>query len=228
MRYANTLAVIMSFIIVVDSLTMRANPALELAEVPEFSVQRGFYNTSFDVIVGTQTAGAQIQYTFDGSDPRYSPTALLQNSPATIRIDPDSTTGQREQAPGVVLRACTLAPDFSVSEPITHTYLFINKVGILSPEGVKPGINWPNPTTSSNPQAIDYGMNPKVLNDPRYKNLIDDALLAIPSISIATELKNLFAPDSGIYVNAMQDGDAWERPASIELLKPDRTRGIPD
>ncbi|MDZ7288380.1 MAG: CotH kinase family protein [candidate division KSB1 bacterium] len=193
---------------------------------PEFSVQRGFYENSFDVIVTAQTTNASIKYTLDGSDPRTSPTALLQTSPATIRIDPESTAGQRGKTPGVILRACAVAPGYSPSASVTHTYLFVNKVGTLSPDNVKPGPGWPNPTTAANPQAINYGMDPDVLNDPRYKDLIDDALLAIPSISIATDLKHLFAPDSGIYMNAMSDGAAWERPASIELLNPNGAEGF--
>jgi hypothetical protein len=192
--------------------------------VPEFSVKHGFYTQSFDVIVSAETTNASIKYTLDGSDPRTSPTALVQTSPATVRIDPESTEGQRGKTPGVILRACTLAPDFSASETITQTYLFVGKVGALSPDRTKPGPNWPNPTYS--PQYIDYGMDPDVLNDPRYKDLIDDALLAIPTISIATDLKNLFDPAIGIYVNAMSDGMTWERPASIELLNPDGSEGF--
>jgi hypothetical protein len=203
--------------------TEKANSAFEAADAPEFSMQRGFYRNSFDVIVGSATPNATIRYTLDGSDPRTSSTASERISPATIRIDPESTEGQRGKTPGVILRACTFAPDYSVSEPITQTYLFFDRVGALSPDGVKPGPNWPNPTTSANPQVINYGMDPDVLNDSRYKDLIDDALLAVPTISISTDLKNLFAGDSGIYVNASSDGRAWERPASIELLNPDGT-----
>jgi hypothetical protein len=211
---------------ITGGLLTAKSQTIEAAEAPEFSVQRGFYTNSFDVTVSSTTPGATIKYTLDGSDPRTSSTASERISPATIRIDPESTEGQRGKTPGVILRACTLAPGYSVSEPITQTYLFVDKAGTLSPDGVKPGPNWPNPTTSANPQVINYGMDPDVLNDPRYKDLIDDALLAIPTISLATDLKHLFAPDSGIYMNALQDGREWERPASIELLHPDGTEGF--
>ncbi len=194
--------------------------------VPEFSIGRGFYTESFDVIVSSQAVNATIKYTLDGSDPRTSQTALMQNSPVTIRIDPESTEGQRGKTPGVILRACTFTQGDSVSESVSHTYLFVDQVGTLSPDGTKPGPNWPNPTTSANPQVMDYGMDPNVLNDPRYKDLIDDALLAIPTISISTDLKHLFASDSGIYMNAMSRGREWERPASIELLIPDGSEGF--
>jgi hypothetical protein len=206
--------------------TEKTNSALAAADAPGFSVQRGFYRNSFDVTVGSATPNATIRYTLDGSDPRTSSTASERISPATIRIDPESAEAQRGKTPAVVLRACTLAPGYSVGEPMTHTYLFVEKVGALSPDGVKPGPNWPNPTTSANPQVINYGMDPDVFNDPRYKDLIDDALLAVPTISVATDLRYLFARDSGIYMNAQQDGREWERSASIELLNPDGTEGF--
>jgi hypothetical protein len=41
-----------------------------------------------------------------------------------------------------------------------------------------------------------------------------------------TDLGNLFDPGTGIYANAYQDGIAWERPASIELIYPDGTKGF--
>ncbi|HVO73082.1 MAG TPA: CotH kinase family protein, partial [Ignavibacteriaceae bacterium] len=191
--------------------------------VPQFSVKHGFYENSFNLNVYTETTNASIKYTLDGSDPRYSASVIIQSSPAVINIDPESTTGGRGKTPGVTLRACTLVGD-TVSESVTQTYLFISKIGELSPDKQKPGTGWPDQTTSG--QWIDYGMDPNILNDSRYASLIDDAMLAIPSISITTDLKNLFSPDSGIYVNAMQDGMEWERPASIELIFPDSTEGF--
>ena len=202
-----------------------ANPLLDTAEVPQFSVKHGFYKDSLDITVSSATPNSTIQYTLDCSDPRSSPTALQKTSPAAIHIDPQGTEGHRDKSPCVIVRACTVAPDFSVSDAMTQTYVFVDQAGSLSPEGVVPGTKWP-PTSGLNGQSIDYGMAPVVLNDPRYKDLISASLLAIPTISVATDLKNLFAVDSGIYVNAMQDGKAWERPASIELINPDSTDGF--
>jgi hypothetical protein len=205
----------------VHSVSLKVGIAL--TDIPEFSVQHGFYQTAFNVIVSSPIPNSVIKYTFDGSEPRTSATALNQNSPATIRIDPESTTGNQPMAPGVVLRACTLAPDSSMSASVTQTYLFIQKVKTLSPSGVQPSPAWP---ASSSAQAMDYGMANDVVNSAQYKDLIDSALLAIPTISLVTDLKNLFGADSGIYTHASQDGDAWERPASIELLNPDETEGF--
>ena len=42
----------------------------------------------------------------------------------------------------------------------------------------------------------------------------------IPSISLVTDLANLFNAQRGIYVNPGNDGIAWERPVSVELIDP--------
>ena len=209
----------------INSPITKAQSETDQADVPQFSASRGFYENSFNVTISSQLTNATIKYTLDGSEPRTSQTAQIQDSPVNILIDPDVSYGQRGRTPGVILRACVLAPGYSVSESVTQTYLFINKIGELSPDGIKPGSGWPNPGTTSG-QSMDYGMDPDILNDARYSNLIDDALLSIPTISIATDLKNLFSPDSGIYVNAESDGIEWERPASVELLNPDGTEGF--
>ena len=191
-----------------------------------FSVPHGFYETSFSVTVGPDESGSIVKYTLDGSDPQTSGTAILKDSPASILIDPESSEGGRAKSPGVVLRVCIIFSPDSISRTYTQTYLFINKISSLSPDGVKPGPGWPAPTKSGNPQAIDYGMDPEVVNDPRYKDLIDDAMFAVPSISISTDLKNLFDPNYGIYMNALSSGYDWERPASVELLNPDGSEGF--
>lgn len=208
----------------INSAALKAQITSDTLPVPQFSSKHGFYENSFDVTVSAETPNASIKYTLDGSDPRHSASAIVQSSPAAINIDPESTTGGRGKTPGVTLRACTLLADDTVSESVTQTYLFINKISELSPDKQKPGTGWPDQTTSG--QYIDYGMDPDVLNDSRYANLIDDAMLAVPSISITTDLKNLFSPDSGIYMNASGDGMDWERPASIELLNPDSSYGF--
>jgi len=191
---------------------------------PSLSIARGFFSESFDAVITSHLAGGVIKYTLDGSDPTTSPNTIVKTSPATITIDPESSEGQRGKTPGVVLRACAQDADHSESDVVTHTYLFVNRVSDLSPDGKKPGPGWPAPTRSG--QWKVYGMDRDVTNDNRYKDLIDDALLAIPTISLATDLKNLFDPDSGIYEHANEHGIDWERKTSVELLNPDGSPGF--
>jgi hypothetical protein len=203
-----------------------AETNLAAAAAPKYSVPHGFYSAGFDLTISSSSAGAVIRFTMDGSDPRSSSTAAQMSSPAVIRVDPETTYSMRGKTPAVVVRACGVAPGLSPSAAITNTYVFVHRVAALSREGATPGPGWPTATTSGDPQSFDYGMSPTILNDARYKNLIDTALMAVPSISIATDLKNLFSADSGIYVNASMDGKDWERPASIELLRNDHVEGF--
>ena len=189
-----------------------------------YSTDRGFYKQPFDVDLTVDTTGALIKYTLDGSDPSTSLTAIILNAPATVKIDPDDQTN-RFMAPGVCLRAVAYIGDKQITRVKTHTYLFIEKVVSLSPDGSRPGIQWPQPRTSGG-QYIDYGMDPDVCEDSRYKDKIVSALLDIPSFSIVTDLKNLFDPATGIYMNPFGRGIDWERPASIELLYPNGDRGF--
>jgi hypothetical protein len=73
---------------------------------------------------------------------------------------------------------------------------------------------------------VDYGMDPDVVNSPLYSGELTNDLRSIPSYCITTDLNNLFDPATGIYANPGGDGTAWERPASIELIYPDGTKGF--
>ena len=193
---------------------------------PIFSATRGFYSQPFDLTISDETAGARISYTLDGSDPRTSSTATTMPSPLTLRIDPQNTTN-RDKAPGVVVRAFAHKNGDAQTRVATHSFLYLELIGELSPDGQRPGPGWPAAnTTDENRQMINYGMDPQVLNDSRYRGQIVDALLAIPTFSLVTDLKNLFDPTTGIYMNPMSHGRDWERPVSVELLIPDGSEGF--
>jgi CotH kinase protein len=76
-----------------------------------------------------------------------------------------------------------------------------------------------------NGQAMNYGIDPDIIN--LYgAQAVKDSLQSLSTISITTDLANLFDPSTGIYVNATLDGRDWERPASVELINPDGTPGF--
>jgi hypothetical protein len=186
-------------------------------EKPKFNFERGFYDREFSVVVTCPTEGAMIYYTTDGSEP-YDADAGHPGSSASLYNEPvqiNKTT---------CLRAAAAKLDWQPSPVATCTYIFIADVVKQSATGASPGLGWP--TGSVNGQVIDYGMDPDVVNDPYYSDLMDDALLALPSISLVTELSNLFDAKRGIYVNAKKTGQDWERPVSVELIYPDETEGF--
>lgn len=184
--------------------------AIGVVETPEFSAERGFYDTPFSLVFMTPTSEAVIRYTLDGSTPT-STTGILYSAPLTI----NGTS---------VVRAAAFKPYYLDSQVTTKTYVFVSDVIRQSPNGQAPGPGWP--TGRVNNQVFDYGMDPDIVDSPPWAGQIEDALLALPSISLVTDLANLFSPSTGIYVNAGNDGRAWERRTSVELIHPDGTEGF--
>ncbi|HOW73384.1 MAG TPA: lamin tail domain-containing protein [Phycisphaerae bacterium] len=182
---------------------------VDFVRAVEFDQQRGFRSAPFSLRLSCPTPGAEIRYTVDGSTPSEA-SGILYTGPITV--------GRTS-----VVRAAGFRPHWLPSEVMTHTYLFLSDIVTQSANGQAPA-GWPSGWVSG--QVLDYGMDPDIVNSTRYSSLIDDALLAIPSISLVTDLKHLFDPSTGIYTHASGDGEAWERPASVELIHPDGGPGF--
>lgn len=174
-----------------------------------FSRDRGFYSAPFDLVISSATPGATIRYTTNGATPTLA-TGLVYSGP--IRI-----------AGTTVIRAAGFLTGFQPSDVDTQTYLFAGDILRQSADG-RPPAGWP--TTWGNAQVTDYGMDPDVVNAPAYRNEMTNALLALPSLCLVTDLPNLFNPGTGIYANPSGDGRTWERPASLELIHPDGRSGF--
>jgi len=196
----------------------------------EFSHERGFYDEAFSVSLSTETPEATIYYTLNGDEPG----RLMARG-----FSGETYRGSLEIRRTTCLRAIARRPDWKPSASRTQTYIFVDDVVEQSLSGQNPSMDWPAATTGGGGgwggfpgggfgggQAIDYGMDPDVVFDPRYEDLMDEALLSIPSISLVTDLDHLFDSSTGIYVNALQDGRDWERPVSVELINPDGTEGF--
>ncbi|HSW01458.1 MAG TPA: lamin tail domain-containing protein [Sedimentisphaerales bacterium] len=186
-------------------------------EEPRFSPERGFYGGETLVTITCDTPGAVIYYTTDGTEP-YSTATMRLGATAAIYSGPIRVSKT------TCLRAVATRPSWSPSPISTSTYFFVADIITQSPQGQRPGPAWP--VGSVNGQVIDYGMDPDVVNDARYRDLMADALLSIPSLSLVTDLANLFDPAKGIYVNARNEGSSWERPVSVELIDPEGAEGF--
>jgi hypothetical protein len=189
-----------------------------------FDPDRGFYENNFDLTLSTTPPSLIIKYTKDGTNPITSSTAIQGMSPVIIHVDPASTDG-RDLAPGFCVRAVAIQADTAATKVKTHSYIFAHRVVELSPDGQRPGPGW-LPQNFGSGQNINYGMDPQVCNNSLYKDKIVDALLDIPTFSMVMNLKDLFDPQTGIYVNALEHGREWERPCSIELIYPDGMDGF--
>ena len=192
----------------------------------EFSFKHGFYEQPFELTISSEDNIDQIWYTLDSRNPVNSNSRFIGNAPLNIIIDPENEN-MSSIAPCVIVRTIGVKNGAIVTPSITQTYIFPNKLAELSPDGIRPGSDWPDTNSiDTTLQYFDYGMDPDVINDPRYSSQIEDALLDLPSLSIVTDPGNLFDPDSGIYVNARGDGVEWERGCSLELINPEEEKGF--
>lgn len=170
--------------------------------------RRGFHDRPFTLALATTTPGAAIRYTLDGT----APTAEHGQSYQTP-IGVKGTT---------VLRVAAFKDGFVPATTATHTFLFPADIIRQSADGLPPA-GWPY---SWGANRVDYGMDPEIANDPRFKDEIIPALKAIPSISIVMNLDDLFGPQNGIYSNPGRDGRETEKPASVEYLRTDGVAGF--
>ena len=175
----------------------------------QFSIDRGFFTSPISVGITSATPGAVIRYTTDGSTPGEA-NGMVYTAPLAI----SSTT---------VLRAIATLAGWKPTDVDTQSYLFPNDIITQSANGAAPA-GWP--TLSGTSQVLDYGMDPAVVNhanpDIGGAQTVKSALLALPTVSITTDLPNLFDINGsqGIYSNPDNRGLAWERPASLEWINP--------
>ncbi len=173
---------------------------INLVDDTRFSVDRGFYEQPFQVRIATDTEGAVIRYTTDGSAPTETHGTIYDpNNPIQIT---NSTC----------LRAAAFKDGYKPSNVDAQTYIFLDDVinQPYFPEGFP---------TSWGDNLVDYEMDSYVV-DPNYYPTIKDDLKTIPSLCIGIDNDDFFGTENGIYANASESGLEWERPTSIEWIDP--------
>jgi len=191
----------------------------------KFSVHRGFYDAPFDLAITNGTPGAIIRYTLDWSTPS-EVNGTIYSGPIHIA----STT---------VVRAFAYKAGFESSNVDTHSYLFANDVAV-QPSSAPSGYpsSWTD-YTSGGTFTADYGMIDPATQPANYaraagsagftvaqaRSALANSVKALPVISIVTDKANLFDATTGIYLHPNARGEAWERPASVELIT---TNGVED
>jgi hypothetical protein len=188
---------------------------LGFVDKPTFSVPHGIYQTPQLVSLSTPEPGAVIVYTTNGSTPAVN--ASLTPTNGTLY------TGPINVASTTTLRAMAFKAGFKPSFIAASTYIFLNDVVNQSPTGTPPP-GWPA-DGAANGQSINYGIDPDIIALYGVQ-AVKDSLASLPSISITTDLANLWNTSTGIYANAVNDGREWERPASAELINPDGSEGF--
>jgi hypothetical protein len=185
-----------------------ASSLTNIAQPVHFSVERGFFNASFNLVLSTLTHAASMRYTLDGSLPT-AESGLLYSGPITV----SNTTP---------VRAAAFSTNTVPSLVRTHTYIFPEQV-LRQPNGPS---GFPSSWVTQSGSVIvpaDYAMDPRVINNPAYSSLARQGLTAIPTLSVVMRTSDLFSQANGIYSNPRGTGLLWERPASAEFIFNDGT-----
>ncbi len=180
----------------------RANtsPAVTLPPPVYFSEPHGYKTAGFSLSITSPAPDAVIRYTLNGREPNLS-------SPIyTNALYITNTT---------FIRASAWTQGMHRLPPATATYIFLDDV--LRQNGSPPA-GWPAHKSVNN-HAMEYGLLASIVTGDTAR-LRQGMTNAIASISIVTDLTNLFGAASGIYVNPGVEG--LEQPASVEILDPVR------
>jgi hypothetical protein len=184
----------------------------------KFSYARGLYESPFDVTITCDTAGAEIHYTLDGTEPQAAAEGytLLYTGPIHI-----STT--------TCLRAKAFKTGLMPSNVDTQTYLFLNDVidqtdpndsryaiGSAAWGGYPSDFEIENNTTDIKLVAGDAGYTVQ-----QAKAVIKNALTKLPALSIVSDPNGIFGSANGIYIYPLDSGDTWERAVSAEYFNGD-------
>jgi len=178
-----------------------------------FDFNRGFYANPFAVAITTATPGATIRYTTDGSAPSETRGAVYAG-PVAI----SSTT---------TLRAIAYQSGWLSTNVDTQTYIFVDQVAQQPADPAGWPVDWNYSSDAGGIVPSDYEMDSRVAGNTLPGYSVQDALLDIPTVSIAMApsdfLNDSTEPDTGIYSNPLS---RWERPCSIEYIRPDGVPGF--
>lgn len=193
-----------------------ANSISDQILTPRFSVERGFCNEPFTLNLSVDDPGLQIYYTTDGTRPGQN-SGTFYTGPLTI--------GKTTPVSAVARNAFG-----NFSDIVSNTYLFVNDIKKQPANPAGYPAEWSPYKFKGGNAPADYEMDPEICNSPAYKDLIDDALKAIPSLCVVTNVSHLFSHDTdnltgGIYIYTGSTskgtlGSEWERPTSIEYIDP--------
>jgi hypothetical protein len=176
-----------------------------------FDIDRGFFTAPFQLTISTNTPGATIYYTTNGTIPGANADSQLYQGPIAI-----STT--------TTVRAIAMVPNYRPSNVDTQTYIFLGDVLTQDPLANPNGLNYP--TVWQGNATGDYNMDPEVVaawddfNPANDDFGIREALQSLPTMSIVMDHDDLWNGGNGIYPNATSRGDTWRRPGSIEYFDP--------
>ena len=175
-----------------------------------FTVDRGFYDTAFPLTISTDTPGATIRYTLDGSKP--------SATSGTVYTEPINITTTS------TVRAIATRSGWLPTNVDSHTYIFVDDV---VQQGTSiPG--WPNNWGNDSEVGLvpsDYEMDDRVVNNTNGLGVftVQEALRDIPTVAISMNQADITGGSGGVLTNPK---GRFERECSIEYILPDGSTGF--
>lgn len=167
-----------------------------------FDHVRGRYSAPFNLTLSSATPGATIRYTVNGSAPGL-------NS-GTVYTGPIPISSSK------TVRAIALKPGWRSPAVETHSFLFVDDI-VSQTTASATALGFP--AAAVNGQIFRYGMTlANVTSGGGTLQGLKNALTAVPTICMSTDVTNLVDATSGIYANPGKHGLFWERPVSIEYI----------
>ena len=179
-----------------------------LAAKPDASVTRGFFKDPFQLVLTAPSTGTTVRYTTNGAVPTAT-TGTAYTGPLTI----SGTT---------VLRAAAFGSGYVPSETVTHSYIFLDQVLTQSATPAGFPTNWgAHSGFTGGVVPADYGMDPEIVNDPQYTQMLKDGLRELPILSVVLPVADMFST-SGLYFTPNVTNKSYpDKKCSVEMLLPD-------
>jgi len=174
----------------------------------KFSVNRGFFTAPQSLVITTDTPGATIRYTTNGSWPSETAGTIYTAPIAINRTMP--------------VRALAYKAGHRPTNVDTHTYIFVSDVTTQTAANTQS--TWGLPSIWGT-QAPDYGLDTRVTS--LHAATFQNDLKTVPTLSVVCDVNDMFG-SSGIYSNPNSSGPGWERATSLELIDPAKPDGSGD
>lgn len=181
------------------------------ADAVDYSIKRGFYTDSFQLLLSSKTLEGTIRFTLDGSKP------TLTNG--------QDYSGPISISTNTVISTYTHASNLEDSKIKTHSYIFPQQV-IRQENNMKEDYGYDYSSKETGKVFWTEEMDPEIVDAAAYKDEIIQGLKDIPTLSVVMEKEDLWG-ENGIHWgdNLEEDGDDFERECSIEMIYPEGYKG---
>ena len=184
----------------------RGNSVSGFVKDTRFSINRGYYKSPFELLISTETKGATLAYTTNGTIP--TPTNGTQVPPTDAR---KPTTLQLSITDSILVRAMAYKEGFFPTNVDTHSYLFHASLLEQGDDGepFDQSVRWGHaePDWEMDPTIVQHG-NSEIRPSK-------EDFLRLPTLSVAMNFDEMFG-NGGIYIA----GQSVEKVVSAEWINP--------